>query len=220
MYFAQSIRAVAQSMKFLPEILKNCFQMTGFNASQLGGLACVRGPGMFTGIRVVLSIALGLAKGWNIPLAGLDYLPLLASQACRQFRREIWVCTYARKDMHYVQGFASPGLESLAKTQALSSEKAFKLISHQKKRIVLIGSGIRQNTDWWRNRLPNALIPDTIWDHPTCEFLLIQGLQSQYSQDPIRPLYVRPSDAEDNLPRLANQRGLSLEQAKAEIPEY
>ncbi|HMB31634.1 MAG TPA: hypothetical protein VKN82_07410, partial [Desulfohalobiaceae bacterium] len=83
-YYAKAIRVVSQSMRFLPEILEDCFRDTGVKASLLEGIACVRGPGMFTGIRVVLSVGMGLAKGWNIPMAGIDYLPLLASQSCRQ----------------------------------------------------------------------------------------------------------------------------------------
>ena len=39
------------------------------------------GPGSFTGIRVGLSAAHGLALGWDVPLCGMDSLALIAAQA-------------------------------------------------------------------------------------------------------------------------------------------
>jgi tRNA threonylcarbamoyladenosine biosynthesis protein TsaB len=44
----------------------------------LDGLAVVTGPGSFTGIRIGLAAAQGLADSWSKPLAGLHALELLA----------------------------------------------------------------------------------------------------------------------------------------------
>jgi tRNA threonylcarbamoyladenosine biosynthesis protein TsaB len=44
----------------------------------LDGLAAVTGPGSFTGIRIGLAAAQGLADGWSKPLIGLHALELLA----------------------------------------------------------------------------------------------------------------------------------------------
>lgn len=46
----------------------------------LGGLAAVTGPGSFTGIRIGLAAAQGLADNWAKPLIGLHALELLALQ--------------------------------------------------------------------------------------------------------------------------------------------
>ncbi len=221
-HYAKSIRVVAQSMRFLPEILEDCFQVTGFKPWQLGGLACVRGPGMFTGIRVVLSIGLGLSKGSNIPMAGIDYLPLLATQASRQINTqgEVWVCTYARKNVCYLQGFTCPGVRALSPPLALSFEETLDLFSGRKERIFLVGSGIRGDQAWWLENLPGAGVLDKIWDHPSCQLLLGKSLEADYSHEPVRPLYVRASDAEEHLRDVADQRGISYKQARDSIPDY
>jgi tRNA threonylcarbamoyladenosine biosynthesis protein TsaB len=49
--------------------------------SELSGLVVVRGPGSFTGIRIGVSAAKGLAEGLAIPVVALSRLELLARQS-------------------------------------------------------------------------------------------------------------------------------------------
>ncbi len=53
----------------------------GWDVDQLSGVAAARGPGSFTGIRVGLSVAAGIAYGRSIPMYAIDSLPVLAAQA-------------------------------------------------------------------------------------------------------------------------------------------
>ena len=53
----------------------------GLTPAGLTGVACVRGPGSFTGVRLALAFCHGLAFAADLPLAGVDYLPLLAASA-------------------------------------------------------------------------------------------------------------------------------------------
>ncbi len=49
--------------------------------SDLSGVVVVRGPGSFTGIRIGVSAAKGLAEGLSIPVIGLSRLELLARKS-------------------------------------------------------------------------------------------------------------------------------------------
>jgi tRNA threonylcarbamoyladenosine biosynthesis protein TsaB len=61
--------------------IDQCLRRHGFEGPDLEGLAAVSGPGSFTGIRIGLATAQGLADGWNRPLYGRNSLELCALRA-------------------------------------------------------------------------------------------------------------------------------------------
>jgi tRNA threonylcarbamoyladenosine biosynthesis protein TsaB len=56
-------------------------QRVGRAPEQLTGLVVARGPGSFTGVRVALSVAKGIAGGFGIPAWGVSTLEVLALAA-------------------------------------------------------------------------------------------------------------------------------------------
>jgi tRNA threonylcarbamoyladenosine biosynthesis protein TsaB len=54
-------------------------EQLGLRAAQLSGLAVTRGPGSFTGLRVGMAVAKGLALAHNLPLIGVPTLDVLAA---------------------------------------------------------------------------------------------------------------------------------------------
>jgi tRNA threonylcarbamoyladenosine biosynthesis protein TsaB len=64
---------------FMPAVY-SLFNACGSNVRDLKAVAVARGPGSFTGLRVGLSTAKGLAQGLNIPIIGVSSLEALASQ--------------------------------------------------------------------------------------------------------------------------------------------
>lgn len=66
------------------------------------------GPGSFTGIRVAIAAAQGLAIGWNAEIAGMSSLALLAATAAES--RELAVAVVGGHGELFVQSFDADGL--------------------------------------------------------------------------------------------------------------
>ncbi len=85
-------------MPLLTELLAEC----GVAWADLTALAVGTGPGNFTGVRIAVAAARGLALGLGIPAIGVTRLEALA----HGLPRPISVIEDARRDEVYVQGFA------------------------------------------------------------------------------------------------------------------
>ncbi|WP_375054900.1 tRNA (adenosine(37)-N6)-threonylcarbamoyltransferase complex dimerization subunit type 1 TsaB [Zobellella sp. DQSA1] len=78
----------------------------GLSLGQLDGLAFGRGPGSFTGVRITLGIAQGLAFGAELPLFGVSNLQALAQGTHRVTGCErVLTAIDARMGEIYVGGF-------------------------------------------------------------------------------------------------------------------
>ncbi len=67
--------------RHLLSLIRDALDRAGFKVSDLDGIVVTRGPGSFTGLRIGISTAKGLAKAHNIPLLGVSYLECLAWQS-------------------------------------------------------------------------------------------------------------------------------------------
>ena len=72
-----------QTMELLPAIVGILAQQ-GVEPTALTGLAVALGPGSFTGLRIGLSVAKGLALALDIPLVGIPTLDILAEAHAHQ----------------------------------------------------------------------------------------------------------------------------------------
>ena len=89
---------------FLVPAIDFCFEQAGLGPSDLEAVAVDVGPGLFTGIRVGLATALGLAAGLGVPLLGANSLDALALRAATG-RRHIWAVVDMRRGEVAVAGY-------------------------------------------------------------------------------------------------------------------
>ncbi|MGE4299227.1 MAG: tRNA (adenosine(37)-N6)-threonylcarbamoyltransferase complex dimerization subunit type 1 TsaB [Desulfovibrionaceae bacterium] len=218
-----------RAMQLLTPSLDHMLRGLGLAPGRIGRIACVRGPGSFTGLRLVLASALGLAKALDAPLAGIDNLPLLAQSAAPLLpeRARLWCVTHARRAQVYVQGFdvcrggGQADARPLGPPRALMQEDAASAITTNTPAACgppyLLGTGVRRNAAFFASALPQAVVlPDTA-DIPHTATLLAVAHAASYAAAPIVPLYLRGSDAEENLASIAAKQGIAPDEAKARL---
>jgi hypothetical protein len=94
---------------------------------------------------------------------------------------------------------------------------ALDLLAKTRTPLFVLGSGVRRNMPRIVEILPQADILDQAWDHPRPEQLIHAARTACFSHTPIEPLYLRGSDAEDNLETIARKRGLDPQEARQRL---
>jgi tRNA threonylcarbamoyl adenosine modification protein YeaZ len=86
--------------------VERCLGERGVGAGDLDGVAVCVGPGMFTGIRVGIATALGLAAPRGLPVTGVTSLDALAHIGARR-TDVVAPCIDARRDQVYAALYAA-----------------------------------------------------------------------------------------------------------------
>lgn len=100
----------------LPMLLEQCMAETGWGQNSLDRVAVGIGPGSFTGLRVGIALAQGIALGLGRPLVGVGSLEALAWEkpgvvrtALIDARRgELFVQAFGRDDLPLTEAVALP----------------------------------------------------------------------------------------------------------------
>ena len=130
----------------LMECVDDCLKSAGLNLSSIDGIAISIGPGSFTGLRIGLSVAKGLAFATGKPLVGVPTLEALAMEAVRKGIVEpddvIVPMIDARRDEVYTAIFRrnEKSVEQMLLSQAVRCVEAMSILSRHR-RIVLAGDG-------------------------------------------------------------------------------
>jgi len=214
--FSEEILCPGQSIRHLPTAMERALRVHELSVKDLAGIACVRGPGSFTGLRIAHAAMYGLARPFATPMAGLVYLELLAAQAAPLVHGEVWVLTYARKAQVYIQGFAEG--RPLGPISPMPVSAARSLLASRPTGLTLLGSGVRKNPELLE--LPGSTLLSPGFDTPMATTLLAAACNAAYSTQAPTPLYLRKSDAEENLDAIAHARGIPTADARKHIHDF
>lgn len=214
---AQEWQVPGQSVRFLVPGLKQTLRLLGAGMEAVSKIACVRGPGSFTGLRLSLAAAAGISAGGGQLLAGLDFPPVLAAGPAPLLQGTLIVMTHSRRKQVYAQAFNCPGANPVSPLDAFSLDRTRELVMNSRGPVSLMGSGIRNNPDFFSNleqERDDLRILGMEWNRPRPEVLLRAAEKAEFSLAPIDPLYLRESDAEANLDQIAAKRGLDPKAAR------
>jgi len=159
--------------------------------AELDGFAVTRGPGTFTGIRIGLACARGLALAAHLPLVGLTTLEVLAAGVPDAFSgRVVLAALEARRGEVYAQAFG-PGLVPLSAPAALLPEAALALVVGRD--TALVGDAAPRLARLLGR--PDLIVPGD--GQPDARVLarLAAARPLPAPGVPVAPLYLRPPDA-------------------------
>lgn len=187
---ARRLRDMArgQSEALIPMVAEVMAE-AGLDFAALGLLAVTVGPGAFTGLRIGLAAARGLALASGLPLAGVS-TPLAVAAAvpvAERVGRTILVAIDSRRDEAWVQAFAAD-LTPLGDVAALLPQQAAALVTGS---VVLTGDAASVLADL----LPDAVMASSSgWPDAA---LVAELAASQWGKGQSlapEPLYLRPPD--------------------------
>lgn len=193
---AFELRSTGHAERLFPMIAE-VMDGAGLAFSAVDRIAVTLGPGTFTGVRVGISAARGLALATGKPVVGITSLAAMAHVVDellgdRLADRPLTVAVDARRDMLYVQSFASGGAET-SEALLLTPEEAALRIGREG--ALIAGSGAPAVAAAVRRRggEAEACLPD-LQPHARSLALIASGLAPLA---PLKALYLRLPDAKE-----------------------
>lgn len=141
-------------MKMAQDLLDNC----DVSVSDLSAVACASGPGSFTGVRIGVAAAKGLAWGAEKPCIGVSTLESMAHQAL-DFDGLICCAMDARREQVYNALFSCEQgvLTRCTEDRAISLEELEKELKNTEKPKIMVGDGALLCYNTFGKNLPGCI---------------------------------------------------------------
>ena len=105
----------------LPVIVNRILSNHSMEVSELNAIAVSEGPGSYTGLRIGMSLAKGLAAAVDIPIISVPTLEVMNAGISRQGL--YWVLLHSHKNVVFAQRFCSGKPDSEIECELFSAEK-------------------------------------------------------------------------------------------------
>jgi len=170
----------------------------GLAPSQLDAVAAAIGPGGFTGIRVGLAAAHGIALAIGARLVGISSFAAVAAQIAGHGEpgcETLLVALDSRRADLYVQLFAGDAASPLAAPQALLADQLSRYVARRDLRSLLIaGDAAEAAAAALGGPARRAVVAQSAPDARGVAAAALIELRSGAMPGPVRPLYLRPPD--------------------------
>ena len=195
---AQNIQNAGQThSKTLLPMTHSLLRDLGLTIQDADQIAVAHGPGSFTGIRIGVATAKGLAMGADKPLIGVSTLEAMAHQAKHLGDGILCPVMDARREQVYNALFEvqKGTLKRLIADRTVPISTLFDPMYDEK--YILVGDGANLCFDWLNNKsrtvkiLPPHLVLQTAWG-----VAMAAQNQEGVHVHAVNPHYIRPSQAE------------------------
>jgi tRNA threonylcarbamoyladenosine biosynthesis protein TsaB len=186
-------------MPMIAELMESC-EMT---IEEIDLIAIAKGPGSFTGLRIGIATAKGLAQVRNIPVIGVSTLDALAFNLpfCHGL-----ICPLldARRNQVYTAVYKWDGsaLHCIERPMAVSIDKMIDKLSSRLEPVIFVGDGVEINKEILLQKLGERVVwaPNTA-KMPRASSVAQLALQKAQKGDvenfyELTPEYLRKSEAE------------------------
>jgi tRNA threonylcarbamoyladenosine biosynthesis protein TsaB len=141
----------------LPAATAELLQRANITARELRAIVIGIGPGSFTGLRVGLAFAKGMARAANLPLWPLSSLKVFAANVAKEFEA-VAAFSPARRGQAHMQIFNGNDLTAATPAQVVEYEKIGTLLPAK---CTLVGPGIQKLPAELAENLKQFLSPES-----------------------------------------------------------
>jgi tRNA threonylcarbamoyladenosine biosynthesis protein TsaB len=196
---------LTHSEQLLP-LIDELLHQTKIARTALGGIAVSSGPGSFTGLRIGMATAKGLAQGLNLPLVSVPTLlalaflqgghPGLVSPVLNARRSEVYTALFR---------FAGDQYEQLEPYQAVSPQVWAQKLKDYREPVLFAGDGTAYYQEIWQESLGVSAVFPPLFFHLTRgasvawlgQQRILKGEQDDLFA--LKPMYIRSSEAQRKL---------------------
>ena len=189
-----------QSERLMP-MVREVLSEAGADFPDLDLLAVTTGPGAFTGLRIGLAAARGMALAGDLACFGVTTLDVVAAGVSETERQKanVLVVLDSKRAEVYAQAFRSD-LRPLSEAQALMPADLAALMANGEgdaDRVLVAGDGAGQVIQALKDKGIEAVLSTApgVPDAATVAAIAAERWSSDQPAEPLRPLYLRPPDA-------------------------
>jgi tRNA threonylcarbamoyladenosine biosynthesis protein TsaB len=190
---SESLPMVRGHAEAVMPLIARVMDQAGIDFASLDRIAVTTGPGSFTGLRVGISAARGIALAAGKPAVGLSTLAGFAAPHIAQDDSSAVVAAIdARHEHVYLQVFG-PGGKTVVAPRIAPLKEAMRAATASPARIV--GSGAELIVALWPKGEQQPVLVEQL-DAPDIGWIARLGAAAAEGQAPPKPLYLRAPDAQ------------------------
>jgi len=195
------------SERLIP-MLEQLLLAADWKLGELDFIGVVRGPGSFTGIRIGIATAQGLAQVLKIPLLGITSLDALAWAGYGREEQTVAILDARKNEWYYARYLWSDKRVTIEGPMAVTPEKLLSSLADEDNRFFFVGDAVSGAKETIVKTLgAKAVIPFEYQYLPRGAYAACEVWEQWKSKDrsfgaespvTLEPLYIRLSEAEVN----------------------